>query len=192
MRSTLGCNKCGKHQVIWSAVCWRRRKMQQADMEKANITSSVGPRGVIKQVIVLTKIVWLSVSEAHSALLFTPTTWGYVLLLAISGSLMWGSIMFWLLDHLSTMRFFFVQQYSLMAQSGTVPLLPLSGCVLPDRGQAHWREVGWSSECHRTATWWGKEWILLCLWRSRCMYASLWSYFNLSFNDSHNMNHALS
>lgn len=75
-------------------------------------------------------------------------------------------------------KVFFVQQYSLTVQNGTVPLLPLSDCVLPDRGQARWREVGWSSECHRTARWWGKEWILLCLWRSRCMYASLWSDFN--------------
>lgn len=50
--------------------------MQQADIENANITSSVGPRGVIKHVIVLTKIIWLSVSEAHSALLFNPSAHG--------------------------------------------------------------------------------------------------------------------
>lgn len=50
--------------------------MQQADVENANITPSVGPRGVINHVIVLTKIVRLSVSEAHSALLFNPAAQG--------------------------------------------------------------------------------------------------------------------
>lgn len=93
---------------------------------------------------------------------------------------LWGSF-FLLLDHVNTLTNLFIyfgQQYSLMVQNGTVPLLPQSGCVLPDQGQVRWREVGWSSECHRMATWWGKEWILPCLWRSRCMYASSWSSIN--------------
>lgn len=121
--------------------------MQQADIENAKMTSSAGPQGVIKHIIVLTTIVWLSVSEAHSALSFNPSAQGSCAFSNIRVSCIYLSLAVrfnhvLIIGSFKDNQGFFVQQYSLTVQNGTVPRLPLSGCVLPDRGRARWREVG--------------------------------------------------